>query len=532
MNPEDINLQQLSREAGFKPQITLPHPGRLITEFIKDCSEELKHSNKLFYRIDAKEIIEIGSIQTQKGEKYTGFLSIKSNRFITMLEQYIEPGTYMKNKKTDEIEFKSHSISNELAGTMLSSEELQKSLPQIERIFTIPIPIMYEGQLTFPKKGYDKRFCSWLPTEAPEITNPNMSLEEAKEVLKSIYKGFCFETTQDYHNAISALLTPYLRGLYPRFNVRTPVWFYIANRERAGKDYCAGITGLVYEGSNIEEPPICNGEKNGGNSEELRKKILASMLSGRNRMHFSNNKGYIDNAVFESITTAEEYTDRVLGRSENLKFSNELDFSLSGNVGVTFTPDFANRCRFIRLFLEIENANERVFDIPDLHGYVLQNRGLILSALYALVRNWIEKGSPKGSKPFSSFYNWANICGGIMESAGYLNPCEIDKEVKTVAGDYETQEMKLLFEECFKQYADMPIKKDGLLSVIKSEGLFDWLDLEYNKGHQTQFGTMLKKFVGRVLSDIKLTVKNPQARASRWEFVFTKDLQIKSLCEF
>jgi hypothetical protein len=71
-----------------------------------------------------------------------------------------------------------------------------------------------------------------------------------------------------------------------------------------------------------------------------------------------------------------------------------------------------------------------------------------------------------------------------------------------------------------------------LLSVIKSEGLFDWLDLEYNKGHQTQFGTMLKKFVGRVLSDIKLTVKNPQARASRWEFVFTKDLQSKSLCEF
>lgn len=528
----NLDLQEISREAGYKPQIILPYPGKLITQFIKECAEELKHSNKLFYRIDSKEIIEIGHIKIDENKAYTGFVSLNSNRFITLIEQYIEPGMLIKNRKTDELEFKAKSITSELAGTMLQSEALQKELPFIERIFTIPIPIMHEEKLTFPCKGYDKRFNSWLPLEAPEITNPEMSLQEAKDILKTIYQGFCFETTQDYHNAIAALLTPFLRGLFPRFNVRTPVWFYIANRERAGKDYCAGITGLIYEGSNIEEPPICNGEKNGGTSEELRKKILAALLSGRKRMHFSNNKGYIDNAVFESITTAEEYTDRVLGRSENLKFANELDFSLSGNVGITFTPDFANRCRFVRLFLDIENANERVFTISDLHGYVLQNRALVLSALYTLVRNWIEQGSKPGSKPFSSFYNWANICGGIMEAAGYLNPCEVDKEVRTVAGDSETQEMKLLFEECFKKFGDMPIKKEALLEVIKSEGLFDWFDLDYNKGHQTQFGTMLKKFVGRVLSDIKMNVKNPQARASRWEFVFTKDLQSKSLVEF
>lgn len=323
-----------------------------------------------------------------------------------------------------------------------------------------------------------------------------------------------------------------MRGLFPRFNVRTPVWFYLANRERAGKDYLAGITGLVYEGTNIEESPICNGEKNGGTSEELRKKILAAFLSGRKRMHFSNNKGYIDNAVFESITTAEKYTDRILGRSENADFDNELEFSLSGNVGVTFTPDFANRCRFVRLFLEIENANERTFEIPDLHKYVLENREIILSALYALVRNWIEKGKPSGSKPFASFYNWANICGGIMEAAGYLNPCEIDKEVKTVAGDYETQEMKVLFECCFAQYGDNKIKKEGLLTVIHDEGLFDWWDLETTKAHQTQFGLLLKKFVGRVLSDIKLVVINPSARPARWEFKFTKELGGMSLVEF
>lgn len=515
-----------------KPEIKLPGLNRLHSEFIKDLSEELKKTNDLFFRPDSKEIVEIGKIVLDNEKEITGFVSMKPARFITCLEKHVVPVLSVKNKKTDEWELKSKSISNDLAGITLSSEILQTALPKINRIFTTQIPIIYKGELTFPCKGYDKRFNSWLPTNAPEIINPEMSLEEAKETLKKIYQGFCFETTQDYHNAISALLTPFLRGLYPRFNARTPVWFYIANRERAGKDYCAGITGLVYEGTNLEESPICNGEKNGGTSEELRKKFMAALLAGRKRMHFSNNKGYIDNAVFESIVTAEKYTDRILGRSENADFENEIEFSLSGNVGVTFTPDFANRCRFIRLFLDIENANERQFDIPDLHGYILENRGLILSALYALVRNWIEKGKPGGTKPFASFYNWANVCGGIMESAGYMNPCEIDKELRTVAGDYETQEMKLLFECCYKQYGDNSITKSAMISVIKEEGLFDWLDLENNKGHQTQFGLLLKKFIGRLLSEIRLTVNNPTARPSRWEFKFSKGDKINTLVDF
>lgn len=328
------------------------------------------------------------------------------------------------------------------------------------------------------------------------------------------------------------MLTPYLRGIFTKFNTRTPVFFYLANRERAGKDYLAGVTGLVYEGNNIEEAPLCSGEKFGGsNSEELRKKILAAMISGRKRMHFSNNKGYIDNAVFEQITTAEQYTDRILGKNETLTFDNELDFSLSGNVGVGFTPDFANRCRFVRLFLEIENANERKFILSDLHGYIQENRGKILSALYCLVRNWKDKGSPKGTKPFASFHQWSEICGGIMEVAGYGNPCGIDKEIVTIAGDSETIDMKQLFEECYKVHPDSVCSKEAILKVIENEGLFDWMDLT-SKSDQTTFGVMLKKYIGRVLSDIRLTVKNPKARASRFEYFFSKKEQVKTLINF
>jgi len=99
----------------------------------------------------------------------------------------------------------------------------------------------------------------------------------------------------------------------------------------------------------------------------------------------------MNSAVFEGITTTETFSDRKLGKNEILTFDNELDFSFSGNIDIRLTPDLANRCRIIRLFLEIEDANARKFDTPNLHKWVRDNRDKVLSALYALIRNWVEK---------------------------------------------------------------------------------------------------------------------------------------------
>jgi len=526
-NPEKIN------------KLEMPKTGKLISTFAGEVSGILKNTDSLFYRRDSKEIIEIGKLKIPNSEEYeyTGFISMEPSRFITVLEKYVTPGVYaeVKNKVdgTSKTEFKERSITAELSKTILSSDILQTSLPQINRIFTIPIPIMdKKGDLTFPKKGYDERFGSWLPTDAPDISDPNMPLEEAKQILKDTFKEFCFQSKQDYTNAISALLTPYLRGLFLSFNTRAPVFFYLGNRQRCGKDYLAGITGIVYEGYALEESPICNSEKNGGgNSDELRKKILSAFIHGRKRMHFSNNKGFIDNAVFEAITTSEKHSDRILGRSEILTFDNELDFSLSGNIGVGFTPDFANRCRFVRLFLDIENANLREFKNPLLHVWVKENRSKIISALYSLVRNWKEKGSPKGKVPFASFNQWASVCGGIMEAAGYDSPCVPDEGIVSVAGDTETIEMKKLFEECYLRYKDVDIKKVEIQNCISGAELFPWLDFSKNDD-KVKFGILLTRFEGRILSDIRLEVSKPNDRASRKEYKFTKRKQEKSIFDF
>jgi len=521
-----------------KSILTLPKENKLISEFAEELAHELKDRDYLFFRPDANDIVEIRKIRLHKNDEelYTGFEEIKPNRFITMVENFIIPGYDVWNDKHKEWEFKKKSLGRELSATLLQSQIIHQSLPQINRIFNTPLPILYNGVLTFPKRGYDKRFGSWLPHNAPEIENDKMSIEEAKEVIIEIFKEFCFQDKQDYTNAVAGLLTPFLKGLYPSFNTRAPVFFYIANRERAGKDYLAGITGIVYEGNALEEAPISTSENaKSNNTEELRKKLLSAMIRGRKRMHFANNKGYINNAVFEGVATSMVWTDRMLGRNEEAQFDNEIDFSLSGNVGVGFTPDFANRCRFIRLFLDIEDANARSFDKPDLHRYVLNNRPKVLSALYALVRNWIEQGMPKGEGKFTSFPQWAEVCGGIMEAAGYESPCNPDKETLSLGGDSETQDMKLLFELCYDKCKDEWVDKSTVKSIVLNSDvpLFSYIDFEKRSG-QVSFGNKLTKFVGRVLSDIRLVVNNSNTRSSRQLLKFTKleENTAKNIFEF
>lgn len=507
-----------------KVEIIHSKEGKLISSVAEEITNVLKEEYNLFYREDSKEIVEIGNIEDKDGNSsFTGFFQEKPNRFITQIEKYCIPVVERWNEKTKEMFTTKKSINQELANTIICSEIIQKGLPKIKRIFTIPLPIIYKNKLIVPKRGYDPEFESWMPFDAPEIENEEMPLEEAKDLIENKLLGeFCFETPKDKITAIAALITPALRGLYTRFSVRTPLFFYIGNRERAGKDYLAGITGILYEGFPFEEPPISTSENaKSNNTDELRKKILALMIYGRKRFHSSNNKGFINNAIFESVLTAEKYSDRILGRSENLTFDNELEFSLSGNTGIGFTPDLANRSKFIRLFLDIEDANSREFNNPDLHGWIKKNRGLVLSAIYSLIRNWFCKGMPPGKIPFSSFSEWASVCGGILESAGFENVCGSDMTAISLGVDTETADMKTLFEIGYEKHPEEWISKNTLKELIIGQDIFNYINLG-DKSDQTKFGNKINRYIGRVLSEIKLIVKDPNVRSARQELMFTK----------
>ena len=293
-----------------KIEIELSGNGKLISTLSNELGDKFKDTNDLYFKENLGEIVEINNKE---------FSILKPNRFITLVEKYFNPCRITFNKKS---EVKTYcSMNSQTSNVVLASSNFQNKMKKINRIFSIPIPIIYKNELTFAKEGYDERFKSWLPFDSPKI-NETLTLKEAIKNLKYIYSEFCFQDKQDFINAIAGLITPALRGLFSDFNVRVPLFVYLANRERAGKDYCAGINGIVYEGFDCRESAISTGEKYSSNStSELRKKLTSSLIAGKKRLHFENNKGLLNNAILEGFITQRFYSDRLLGLNKNVNFS-------------------------------------------------------------------------------------------------------------------------------------------------------------------------------------------------------------------
>jgi putative DNA primase/helicase len=497
------------------PEITLPLTGKLVSTFASQVIEHIKDRHELFYRyrefrVQKLEKMPVKDIKN-RDVKVLGFKDISPSEVITYIEKYIVPCVALYDKKAHKLKLERKSIGSELAKTLLESALFKDNLPLIDIIYDAPLPMLVEGALIFPKEGYDERFQSWMPYGTPTI-NPEMSLADAKSIIEIIFHEFCFETPQDKTNAISALLTPFIRGLYVRNTCRTPVFFYKANREGAGKDYCAEITGIVMQGVANSEPPLADGKET--HDEEFRKKILATFRLGKNRLHMSNNKGFLNSAVLEFISTNENFSDRILGSNTTLTFPNNLELSLSANTGITYTPDLVRRCVFINLFLGMENPNERHFEKPDLHGWVKSHRSEVLSALYALVRVWHENKMPSGRTPFSSYSEWGRVCGGIMMVAELGDPCVTNNTLIEIGGDTESRDMKRLFELVYSECGAQPIEKKTLLNMVAGEGaennresfreLFPFLDWSNERSARTRLSLMIDRYIGREFSGIKM----------------------------
>jgi hypothetical protein len=259
-----------------------------------------------------------------------------------------------------------------------------------------------------------------------------MPIEEARKWIDRILLGFCFADGQSRTHAIARMFSPYLRGIIG-WIYKHPLWLFLANRPRAGKDYLNGIAQILYIGHAFEGAPLAE------STDENKKYITAALCSGRRMINFANCQEFISCGNFMSLISAPTWTVRRLGSNDasaDLELPVEADVSISGNTGaLTYKPDVADRARIIRLSFFEENANSRTFPIPHLHDYVKEHRCDILSAIHAHVREWIIASMPLGATPFSSFPKWAETVGGLLTFHGYGDPCLNDQG--EISGDPE-----------------------------------------------------------------------------------------------
>jgi hypothetical protein len=486
-----------------------------VAEAIVQGMKEKKWN--MFYRPWLGDIIEVGEFEDKINEiKRKGMKNINPCRFINLIQDKIKfcQETYERNQ----IRQKFFDLKDNHAKLIMQNTNLIENMPKINKILTYNTVFSIKDQLVHTKNGYNENLHLFVLEDAPQLKQ--LIVDEAKAVIDEILRDFCFESEQDKMMAIAYLCTPFARTLYKNKFARTPVFMIKANRERAGKDYLAGVVGLIYENQSINYPPISTGKES--DNEELRKRVMSVMMCGGKLYHSQNNKGNLNNAFFETITTAEQYSDRLLGKNESVTLNNELDFSLSANIGLTYTADLFNRARLINLFYSEEDANSRQFSKPDLHGWIKLNREHILNSIYTLYMSWYLAGKPQPKTAFTSFPEWYKVVGGMMEYHGY-GDIGISQKDDMVGGDYINSEMRKLF-----QYFSGHLKRDWRTSEIMQELkeknstediAFSNMNFDL-KADQISFSKIFISYRGRELDKIKLQTKRHDERKARiiWSF--------------
>jgi hypothetical protein len=506
----DGNVGKASVSKDGRPQIPLHGPYREMCDFAADVGKAIRPENVLFVRGDV--VVVVREKQVVQKIKTTDFHPLGPIEARCAIQDYVQ--VVRKSKSADGSEnIIPETMSAEVANALLQSPQFKAELPVIDRILDVPTPIIHNGKLVWIGKEYDPRFNTYGVASMPEI-RPK-SLAEAKALISKMLIGFCWANDMSVTNAIARLLTPMCHGLIG-WSDRTPLWIFEANRPRSGKDYLAGCTGLLYEGRTNEDAPI------GNFPEETKKRIMAALSAGRRFMHFANCKGTIADEGLEQAITSSVLSGRNLGKNDasaDVTYANETEFSISMNMGGSYTEDLSARARFITLSFNDEDPNGRQFTNPDLHGWILENRSELLSAFAGLISYWDSMGRPNGPTPFSSFPKWAKVVGGIMTCCGLGDPCASQRG-QTLTSAVESDDMQKLFEFAFEKYHDLQIERKDLYEILEdtaNHGVFDFVT-EERKSWQTEFGIKIKNYNQRILGGIQLGIDYHDQRRPKYRF--------------
>ncbi len=450
--------------------VILPGRDRELSAFAKDVGSVMGAYAHWFSRD--------GGVYVVTTDLRTGlnrFESLDRERAITSLERVIQTGTLVSEPSGDGAVaeyFEPQSMRADTAAALLRAEGLIYALPRVDRILSIPIPLLKDEVISLPVPGYNPAHHLWLAQNALQI--PLVPIEDAKKGVLYFRDEFPFATDQAFTHYLAFLLTSFVKGLFNRWHCRTPLFVFRSNREGVGKDLAASIRGILLEGRAVTEYPVtCE-------TVELEKRIVAANLAGRPTLHFAECEGHLNNPVLQGLITNDMFSGRVLGVSRLHCGPNEMDVSLSGKNDLTLSPDLTRRSRTISLELFEEDVNARVFRSADLPQVVLKHRVYFISALLSLVADWDKKSRPSGPTPFASFPEWGRVVGGVLVSAGLGDPC-LPEAGGGLPVDRDTMDMKSLFDLMHQRTKGEPVTSGAIMDTLgyfPEENWFSWLDLQ------------------------------------------------------
>lgn len=294
-----------------------------------------------------------------------------------------------------------------------------------------------------------------MPTVSPEPTADEVA--RARELILEPFHDFPFENEASRAHAVALVLAPFSRDLVVG---STPLFGIDATKWGSGKGKLMTVASVIASGEPPSNTPM------GGNDEELRKRLTATLLNPQPYIVLDNVRRRIDGESLALLLTTTIWHDRILGVSKMARIPVRAVTVVTGN-NLRFSGEMARRDVSIRIVPRMEKPWERNdFKHPDLVEWVQVHRADLVWAALTLVQHWVAKGRvPFTERTKGSFESWAQVTGGILRDARIEGFLENEDTLYTRA-DAEAAEWNAIVAAWWDKYKDEAVMVEDLLSIV------------------------------------------------------------------
>lgn len=317
---------------------------------------------------------------------------------------------------------------------------------------------------------------------------------EARWSLEYDFLGeFPFAEESSLAHAVAMGIQPIVRLL---IDGPTPIYMVSAPGPGSGKSLLAENLAFAVTG---RMPEIIT---EASDDDEWRKRITSTLIKCPTVV-IVDNVGRLESGSLAAVLTSRTWSDRLLGRTENVSLPNLSTWVATGN-NPRLSGEIARRTVWIALDPKKENPWMRTgFAHDPLASWVRKNRVELVTAFLILVQHWISVGMPRSKKSIGSFEAWAGVIGGILEAAGipgFLgNAALLYKRADT-----ESEEWIAFVQLWWERHEGRPVKVEELYRLFSLDSPSMILGSGQERSQKVKLGKGLSERRDRVIGGFKV----------------------------
>jgi hypothetical protein len=308
--------------------------------------------------------------------------------------------------------------SGEAASLLAGRDEMFRFSRPLRLLSASPIlveregePVVLTGPRYYPDVGGVYVFADFVP--------PEMTLEEAKNLLLDLYLDYAFVLDGDRSRAVAQTLSPALK-LGNLLDTDYPFDISLADQYQAGKTHRMKLIAAVYG----EKPYTIT--KTSGGVGSFDEKVSAALLSAKLFVLVDNARGDVDSQILESILRGSGAVDvRVPYRGGFQVSTRRCLWQLTSNAA-NFTKDLAARSLIVSNRKQPPGYELNYKSSLGWGDAVLANlarqQPKYLGAVFAVVKEWIRRGKPRTDETRHAFRDWVQSLDYIVQEILGLAP--------------------------------------------------------------------------------------------------------------